>query len=322
MIIPTLDRPKDLTELLQTVLRQRTQPCETIIMDDSPTASARNVAESFARQFEAVGCELRYFRAPGQGLTISKNLGIDRARGDAVLFLDDDTLLHRDCIGVLASFFVTNPTALGAQPKLLQSSTSFWSPPRTTFRNAISKCLMLSYCEDNRSAMRRSGKCVLPRNITRVAPAQVLSGCSCYRRALFDAFRFDANLKQYGFLEDFDFSYRVQKKYPYSLYLIPNAVVVHKSSTHARLPTRSQIYMRTIHWFYVFFDDVYDNSALNLVAFLCAILAEVLAMTARLMLGRRHKGRSKQLVYLVHSHVLALRHAKKIAKGQLGFWDR
>jgi GT2 family glycosyltransferase len=292
-------------------------------MDDSLTASARSVAESFAWQFESAGCELRYFLAPGQGVNLSKNVGVDHARGDAILFLDDDTLLERDCVGALAGFLATNPKALGVQPKLVQSNAGGpWSPPTTTFRNAVSKCLMLSYCEDNRSAMRRSGKSVLPRSITRVASAQVLSGSSCYRRAIFDAFRFDVNLKGYGFLEDFAFSYRVQKMHPSSLYLMPCAVVVHKSSTVARLPAKSLIYMRTINWFYVFFNDVFDNSALNLIAFLWAILGEVLAMTARLVLGPSLGWGPKQLTYLLRSIILAIRHSKEIAERKLGFWDR
>lgn len=72
-------------------------------------------------------------------------------------------------------------------------------------------------------------------------------------------------------MEDLDFSYKVYQSSQKSLYVTPNAKIIHKGSKEARLPTELSTDMKSIDWFYVFFKDIFENSVLNLIAFLWAI---------------------------------------------------
>jgi len=121
VIVPTRDRSKDLADLLQTILNQSHPPIEVIIIDDSPVGSSKQVAVSFSSKFESVGCKLKYVEGSGDGLPAARNLGVENSEGDAIFFLDDDTLLGQNVVSALATFFKEETVALGVQPKILSS---------------------------------------------------------------------------------------------------------------------------------------------------------------------------------------------------------
>lgn len=230
IVIPTKDRRNDLSELLATILNQSHIPCEVLIVDDSHSRSARGVCAVFRPRFRLISAELKYIEGKEEGLTAARNLGVAVTKGSVVLFLDDDVLLERNVLQVLASFLKNHSKALGVQVRILDKPNTGSFPPLKRIEGAVCKALMLSYREENRLAIRRSGASVFPDPLTRVVQAQRLSGCSCYRRKVFDQLRFDTNLKRYGFMEDLDFSYRLYKKDPHALYAIPEAKIIHKMS--------------------------------------------------------------------------------------------
>jgi len=180
---------------------------------------------------------------------------------------------------------------------------------------------MLSHREPNKLDVRRSGASIFPSYLTRVVTARRLSGCSCYRRRVIDEFSFDTKLIRWGFSEDLDFSHRVHKKYPGSLYAIPNASVMHFSSTKARLPINLEVSMKTVYTFYVFFKDVFEKSAVNLVAFLWSQLGNVLMEAGKSVLETTSRQR-QYLIYLIFSYLLALRYLARILRGDLEFINR
>src|SRR5450756_852709 len=230
VVVCTRDRPKDLAELLSTILKQSYSQYNVIIVDDSPVSSAKQVAHSFSSKFQLIRCQLNYAQGSGDGLPAARNLGIKLSRGDAVLFLDDDTLLDENVLKVLATFLEDNHNAIGVQPKLVPTTEKASSLVGTKLENAIYKALMLTSHEENKFQVRRSGATISPNRLTKTIPAQRLSGCCCYKSEVFHEFCFDTNLKRWGFLEDLDFSYRIYKKYPQSLYAIPDAKIIHKTS--------------------------------------------------------------------------------------------
>jgi glucosyl-dolichyl phosphate glucuronosyltransferase len=135
-------------------------------------------------------------------------------------------------------------------------------------------------------------------------------------------FCFDTNLKRWGFMEDLNFSYRVYKKYPQSLYAVPSAKIIHKASKEARMPNRTSIYMTTIYWFYVFFKDVFENSVLNLIAFLWALTGNLVAVTGGLIVKRKPKHEWWTLIYLLKSYITAFRNLRNILMHRLEFFNK
>ncbi|MHA1835073.1 MAG: glycosyltransferase family 2 protein [Candidatus Baldrarchaeia archaeon] len=324
VIIPTRDRPWDLMDLLLTILNQNYMPIEVIIIDDSRGDSTRKVINFLIPQFKRRGCELMYVKGNGEGLPAARNLGVKMSRGNAVLFLDDDTLLNPRVIISLAAFLRDNPKALGVSPvKLEPLEFSRNYGLITKFANAISKLLMLGYKKENTMTLRKSGAIILPNNVGKVVPVQKLYGnCCCFRREVFNELRFDNNLKRWAYMEDLDFCIRVYKKYPNSLYLIPNVVYIHKRSQEARLPSRLSIYMTTIYWFYVFFKDIFEGSMLNLLAFLWALLGNLAFTLGGLLIKRKEKSEWWSLIYLLESYAVAFKNLKEILSLKLDFFNK
>lgn len=324
VVVPTRDRSNDLTELLTTVLNQSKLPLEAIIIDDSPILSARQITYSFSSKFESVNCKLKYVNGRGDGLSAARNLGLEISEGDAILFVDDDTLLGQNVVDNLTKFLNNNPAALGVQPKIvLLASVMIKGGLAGKFENAIYKGLMLSYHKENSLRVRRSGMSVFPNSLTRTILAQRLSGCCCcYRREILNKSSFDTKLKRWGYMEDLDFSYRAYRSNPKSLYAIPNAKIIHKVSREARLPTRLSIYMKTIYWFYVFFKVIFENSILNLMAFIWALTGNLVAVTGGLVIKRKPKREWWSLIYLLGSYATAFRNLKNIWIGKLEFFNK
>ncbi|NVM31929.1 MAG: glycosyltransferase [Candidatus Helarchaeota archaeon] len=322
--IPTRDRPNDLSELLSTLLNQSYPPIEVIIVDDSLSKSTKNVAHSFNSRFKSIGCELKYVKGSGDGLPAARNLGITIFRGDAILFLDDDTLLvDSNVILMVAKFLKGHPEALGVQPKIIAPRNAYQTSLFSRIEGVLNTVFLLSSYESNKKAIHRSGASIDPKPLTRVITAQILSGCCClYRRSVFDKFRFDENLKKWANTEDKDFSYRVYKRHPSSLYVFPYAKIVHKESQKAELPKKQVLDMMVIYFSYTFFKDFFEGSILNLFSFLWCLVGLLVTMVAGLIIRRKPKREWCRLIYLFESYVTAFRNLKNILMQRLEFFNK
>ena len=96
VIIPTFNRARHLARLLQCLAEQRGGAlARVVVCDDGSSDDTAAVARSFAHALPLEYChqENRGFRA-GQ----ARNMGLARAVGDAVIFLDDDLLVAHDFV--------------------------------------------------------------------------------------------------------------------------------------------------------------------------------------------------------------------------------
>lgn len=322
IIVATFNRPKDLTLLLSTILTQTYPILEVIIVDDSKTGSAQPIVISKKSLFRSASIELKYVIG-GQGLPAARNLGVKVSEGDVLLFLDDDVLLEKGVVEALAEFLERKPLAMAVQPLILPEHRSLDNKGFTKkFEKALQRVFMLTFSEENKFEVRRSGASIFPYPLTNEINVRRLSGCCCYKRMVFNILSFDANLKRWAFMEDLDFSYRVYKRYPRSLYIIPQARVIHSESEEARLPEKLNICMGTIYWFYVFFKDFLKGSMLNLVAFLWALTGNAVACVGGLILKRKPKLEWWNLIYLLGAYAIAFRNLKNILMLQLEFFNK
>lgn len=98
VIVCTHDRPERLRTCLASLAAQDVPPMETIVVDNDP-ASGRTqpVVASFAGA--------HYVAEPRPGLSIARNTGLHRARGDIVAFTDDDVQVHRGWLRAIEHVF-------------------------------------------------------------------------------------------------------------------------------------------------------------------------------------------------------------------------
>jgi len=116
IIIPTRDRPEFLQDCLGTIQRQDLEPdsVEVVVIDDGSTPPLASVVADAGGEI-SVRCVRQ---APG-GLNAARNRGIEETTGEAVAFLDDDTLLSPQWAGtVLDAFEASGCAAVGGRVQL------------------------------------------------------------------------------------------------------------------------------------------------------------------------------------------------------------
>lgn len=87
IIIPVLNGGKYLGEALESVLAQKYDPYEIIIIDDGSTDNTSHIARQFmARHL------LHYVYQDNQGLAASRNKGISISKGELIAFIDADDI--------------------------------------------------------------------------------------------------------------------------------------------------------------------------------------------------------------------------------------
>jgi GT2 family glycosyltransferase len=92
VVLPTLDRPEAIYNLLRHLEHQTLRPFEIVVVDQSAAADARLAA--YAAEHPLV----RLHRIPVKGLPNARNVGVERSKGDVVLFLDDDSIPDADLV--------------------------------------------------------------------------------------------------------------------------------------------------------------------------------------------------------------------------------
>lgn len=75
---------------------------EVIVVNDCSTDNTKNVLENYVS-------DIRIFNLDSNiGLAASRNLGVKKAKGQFVIFLDADDYIHRDLLSVLQLFLTEN----------------------------------------------------------------------------------------------------------------------------------------------------------------------------------------------------------------------
>jgi GT2 family glycosyltransferase len=92
VVLPTVDRPDAIYNLLRHLEHQSVAPLEIVVVDQSAAADPR------VEDYAASNPRVRYHRIPERGLPNARNIGVGLARGDVMLFLDDDSIPDADLV--------------------------------------------------------------------------------------------------------------------------------------------------------------------------------------------------------------------------------
>ena len=92
VVIPTFNRARQVQAALRSVLAQTYPEFEVIVVDDGSTDGTGQALQTFISQESVNGRRVRYFFQPNQGQSAARNMGIEKARGELVAFLDSDDI--------------------------------------------------------------------------------------------------------------------------------------------------------------------------------------------------------------------------------------
>lgn len=112
IIICTYLRGEKLVDAIWSVIRQSLskKEYEIIIVDNAPfTSGIRSVVEEFRQKYSEFDGFIRYIGVPQKGLSYARNAGMWDAKGEYLLFLDDDVLADYYLLEEIYSGFKYHP---------------------------------------------------------------------------------------------------------------------------------------------------------------------------------------------------------------------
>jgi GT2 family glycosyltransferase len=206
VVVPTFNRRASLVRMLESLVQQ-TYPAdrfEVVVVDDGSTDGSADAVRRLTLPYR-----LTLMTQRNQGPAVARNLGVERARGELIVFLDDDVVATPQ---VLAE----HVAAQGDEPNLVV--TGPMSPPGDWPRPAWVRWEEEQLQEQYRAMLAGKYPCT---------PRQFFSGNASLRRARFlEAGGFDQVFKR---AEDLELAYRLARRGA-SFTFNPRAEVLHYAS--------------------------------------------------------------------------------------------
>ena len=243
-IIATRNRPDELVGTVRSLVQQTVLPEELCVVDSGDEPLARADVERLCAE---AGIRFDYVHPAPRGLTLQRNIGVERTTGDPVFLIDDDVTLAPDVHEeILEEYGRWGPELGGVRGAPAD-------PPRPARLTILWRRVFgIGGWWPEGSGRMRSGFFVEGVSSSEsVRRLEYFEGWfMSYRREVFDRERFDENLAGYAFKEDIDFSYRVVKR-GYVLVQTPKARIVHHKSPSDRLSSFDRQRMALANQFYL-----------------------------------------------------------------------
>lgn len=158
IIIPTYNRAHLLAETLDSVLQQKYENWECLVIDDGSTDYTSELLELYIEK----DSRFNFYQRPSsrsKGANACRNVGIEKSAGLFLLFLDSDDLLNSSCLLNRVNYFNKNPE----KDFIIFSMGKF----SDTHKQYIDENRSIFYFRDNFEYIDKFIQGPLPWNITR-----------------------------------------------------------------------------------------------------------------------------------------------------------
>ncbi len=223
IVIPTKNRPKELTAMFNSIIEQTRLPDQVIIIDQSKSENlVKATLESLVKETTII---LKYFHDEGiKGLVQAKAASLNFNECDVISFFDDDIVLESNYLKTIEKALVSSPNIFGVNGVILNI------PSLTFFKRHLFSLTHFGLYKDLRQNVILS----IDKNSFEPIPVNVLSGgLSSWRKEVFDKVKFDIENNFHAY-EDKEFSIRVGRAFPNQMYIVPTAKLYHYHSAGNR----------------------------------------------------------------------------------------
>ena len=200
VIVPVYNRVDEVDELLRSLSEQTMKDFEVIIVEDGSTIPCGDAVERYRSCLD-----VKYYYKENEGRSIARNYGIDRSKGDYLIFFDSDCVIPPTYFETLDRLLTENPRDCFGGPDAAHES---FSPTQKAISFAMTSFLTTGGI--------RGGKVQLEKFVPR-------SFNMGYSRAVYDSVGGFREM----FSEDIDMSTRIRQA-GFSIGLIRDAGVYHK----------------------------------------------------------------------------------------------
>lgn len=104
IIIPLYNRPQEIQELLETLVKQTYTAFEVLIIEDGSKLDAKEIVASFKNDLD-----IHYHFKPNEGQGFARNYGFEKAKGDYFIIFDSDCLIPDDYLENVINHLYENP---------------------------------------------------------------------------------------------------------------------------------------------------------------------------------------------------------------------
>ena len=133
-IICTYNRAKYIGNLLESIAANDLdkKEYEILLVDNNCTDNTRDICEAFAEAHKDL--QFRYTNEPEQGLSAARNRGIKEAKGDVLVYVDDDALVDTWYLRTIAEYMSAHPEICAIGGKIIplyETEEPKWMSPYT-----------------------------------------------------------------------------------------------------------------------------------------------------------------------------------------------
>ena len=134
VVICTYNRAKYIGPLLESIAANdlAKSKYEILLVDNNCTDNTREICETFAAKYKDL--QFRYVVEPEQGLSAARNKGIKEAKGDLIVYVDDDALVDSNYLRDYMEWFEKHPETMacgGPIEPLYETQEPMWMTPYT-----------------------------------------------------------------------------------------------------------------------------------------------------------------------------------------------
>jgi glycosyltransferase involved in cell wall biosynthesis len=87
-VIPTYNRANVISKCFDSVVNQTYKNIEIVVINDKSTDNTTDILKEYCRRYSF----FRYYTNDGKGPSSARNMGIEKAKGEYIAFMDDDDL--------------------------------------------------------------------------------------------------------------------------------------------------------------------------------------------------------------------------------------
>jgi cellulose synthase/poly-beta-1,6-N-acetylglucosamine synthase-like glycosyltransferase len=141
IVIPSYYRAFEVRNLFESILKNTRKPLEVLVVDDTPCDEIEHLCKDFEKEFSKANAALVYVRNPRErSSAVARNVGVENASGDIILFLDSDLSLYPDYMKKILEVFERDPAVLGVQGWIINYWASRWALRRLFYAKLFSTC--------------------------------------------------------------------------------------------------------------------------------------------------------------------------------------
>ncbi|ANV84734.1 hypothetical protein AWQ21_10305 [Picosynechococcus sp. PCC 7003] len=128
-IIPTIGRPKSLSQLLGSLAIQTQKPDEIIVADGSNTDEIKNIIED--TMWSAKSLTIKHIKVQPPNAVRQRQAAIAQSQGEFLLLLDDDVVLEQNCVAEMLKIVTDDQEVVGV---MADFNNQNWSMPTTAWK--------------------------------------------------------------------------------------------------------------------------------------------------------------------------------------------